>query len=109
VFTVRPIRANSPAHPLTVDLQGHLLRQVALGDGDDDPGDLGGGTAEVVDERVHSPDATGPVPRIPGDVEPLGQLTLPPDDLGDTDQVLVPALQPVEHPVETFGDLISRG
>jgi hypothetical protein len=72
----------SPVH-----LECHVLGQVTLGHRDDDPGDLGGRPAEVVDQRVHRPARVGPGAVEALLVEPLGQPAVPADDPADPPQV----------------------
>ena len=51
-LTVVPMRRNSPSTGLPVDGEGHLLREVAVGDRVDHARDLGGRPDEVVDHPV---------------------------------------------------------
>ena len=44
----------------TIDLQFHRLAQIALGDGADGAGDLGGRAHQIIDERVQGIDLSGP-------------------------------------------------
>src|SRR5581483_6090345 len=88
-----------------LDLVGHLLRQVTLGDRHDDPGDLGGRPAEVVDQTVDRAYPLGPRALEVLLVDPLGHPALAADYPADPQQLAVAALQQVDDLVEPVGHL----
>ena len=79
-LTVVPIRRNSPLTGWPLDLQRHLLRQVAVGDGVHHAGDLGRRPDEVVDQVVDRVERRGPVAGGRGHAGALGHAALAADD-----------------------------
>ncbi len=67
-------------------LKGHRLRQVAFGDGADDPVHVSPGLDEVGDEGVDGLHAGGPFPRGAWQSGALAQLALAADDLAQAFQ-----------------------
>ena len=108
VLTVRPIRRNSPRSGRPSISQRHVLGQVALGDGLDHPGGLGGRLPEVVDQRVDRVHALGPRAVVGLLVEPLQHPALAADDPADPQQVAVAPLQQPDQRVELLDDLTAQ-
>ena len=91
-----------------LDLQRHVLGEVALGDRLDHAGDLRRGRGEVVDQRV---DGTGPVaPRAVVGllVEPVAHPALTADAAPDPQEVAIVALRNGGHVVELIGERARR-
>src|SRR5262249_52737726 len=91
-----------------VHLQGHLLRQVALGNRHDDPGDLRGRPAQVVDERVDRTYALDPRALELLLVDTLGQPPLPADDAADAQQLPVAQFLELDDLVEPVAHLTGK-
>ena len=91
-----------------VDLQGHRLRQVALGHGADDAGRLAGGMDEVADQIVDGVD--GVVPRAADIAQrgPLGDASFLADDPAETIQLAGHALVQFDDLVEGVGHLAGQ-
>jgi hypothetical protein len=70
-----------------LDLERHLLAQVALGDRDDHARDLGRGAHEVVDQAVDGIDRPAPGALGTLQARTLGHPTLAADDLADADEL----------------------
>jgi hypothetical protein len=69
------------AKRLTLDGEGHLLRQVALGHRGDDAGHLRGGADEVVHEAVDGAERPGPAALHAVERRALGHAAVAADDL----------------------------
>src|SRR5262249_39501723 len=91
------LAADAPA----VDVHGHLLREVARGDGADDPPDLRGGLYEVGAERVDGLDARAPLPSRVPQRRALRELALLADHLAD-------AVELARHPGRQLYDFVER-
>ncbi len=91
-----------------LDLVGHVLGQVALGHRHDDPGDLAGGPAQVVDQAVDRLDAGRPVAVEGLLVDALGHPAFPADHPADPDQLAVAPGLEVDHLVEEVDDLAGH-
>jgi hypothetical protein len=74
-------------HRSPLDLERHLLAQVALGYGDDHARDLGRRTDQVVDQPVDRLDRRAPAAADAVEPRPLGHPALAADDLGDADDL----------------------
>ena len=75
--------AELAAHRAAVDLQLHLLREVAVGDRIDDARDLGRLTDEVVDHAVHRGDRRLPGAAVARQRHAFREAALAVDDAGD--------------------------
>ena len=74
-------------HRAALDLERHLLVQVALGDRDDHARDLGGGADQVVDQAVDRVDRGAPSAGGAVQARALGHASLAADDLGHADEL----------------------
>src|SRR5258706_401218 len=88
-----------------VDLQGHRLRKVALGDRADHPRRFTGRVHEVVDERVNRHDRIAPEAAHVAHLRALLQLAFLAHLLPQRRQLLDDALVQLHHFVERLGDL----
>ncbi len=64
-----------------------MLRQIALGDGRNDAGHLGGWPGQVVDQGVDGTEAVGPRPLDAIIVEPFGESSFTADEAADAYEV----------------------
>ena len=81
-----------------VDLQGHRLRQVALGHGADDAGRLAGRVDEVVDQVVDRLDRLLPEAADVAEREPLAELAFLADDAAEAGQLARPSARSARPP-----------
>ena len=100
VFTVRADAEKLSAHGLSLDLEGHLLRQVALGDRVENTRDLDGRTHQIVDHRVDRVDRLGPRSLRVLQLRSLVHPALAPDDPAHATQLAGQALAPFRQAVE---------
>ena len=100
-LTVRADAEELALHGAAVDLEGHLLREVALGDGVDDARDLDGGADEVLDDGVERRERLGPVAAQACGRGALRQAALAADCAADAGDLLRDRLAAV-------GDLVER-
>ena len=89
---------------LALDLERHLLGEVALGDGADDARDLGGRLHQVADERVDRSDAGGPAAVHLAQRDALGHPALAADDPLDANHLAGQRLVEPHHRVELSRD-----
>ena len=87
-----------------LDLQRHVLGEVALGDRLDHAGDLRRGRGEVVDQRVDGTGAVAPRAVVGLLVEPVAHPALAADAAPDPQEVAIVALRNGGHVVELIGE-----
>ena len=103
------VRRNSPFSGAPLDLQGHGLAQVALGDRADDPGDLVGGAGQVGDQVVDARRrASRQPPAAAASEAALRGLAFLADGLADPLQLAPRAALQLDDVVERVGDLARR-
>jgi len=86
---------------LALDLERHLLGQVALGDGHDDAGHFGCRPDQVVDQQVDRLDAPAPVALVPCQRDAFLHLALAADHGTDADEL-------VRHLRVGLGEIVVR-
>ncbi|ABS26438.1 hypothetical protein Anae109_2236 [Anaeromyxobacter sp. Fw109-5] len=87
-----------------LDVEGHLLGEVALRDRRDDASDLVGGRDEIADELVHRAHAGGPGALRRTHRGALGHLSLLADDLRDAQELDGDVLVELEDVVQDLAD-----
>ena len=93
------------AQRAAVDLDGHGLRKVALGDRADDARDFGGRLHHVVDQLVDGAKLAVPAAGGAADAGALADLAFLADDLGEALELLGDLLVQADDLVEQAGDL----
>ena len=96
------------AQRAALDLQRHVLGQVALGDRLDHARDLRGGRGQVVDQGVDGAGAVGPRAVVGLLVEPIAHPALTADAAPDPQEVAVVPLRNGGHVVELIGECACR-
>ena len=93
------------ANGLAVDLEGHLLREVALGDSDEDTRDLGGRSREVADQRVERVANRLPAAAQALHPHPFADLAVTTDDPREAGELERGVIQALGKIVEDLGHL----